>query len=266
MRAIATLIGLTMAVTLAGAMSARAEEEEGCPSLVQIVALDECDPDTFNAALGEGGTGFCHNVALSALGQATTLDDLFTKAAAGTPDPGWDFEPDSVAIKKGDVLSVVNQGGEPHTFTEVAHFGGGFIPGLNHGENPVPECAGGFKDVAVARTRILQGSHLDELLANTLAAVNRNDSAMPARRQLPRFLADLNHQLAGRRQHESLRPRLIGFAPMIQKRQQEGRRFARAGLRLTDDVAARQGDGNERGLNRGGFDVTSAVQRRQNRR
>ncbi len=161
MRAIATLIGLTMAVTLAGAMSARAEEEEGCPSLVQIVALDECDPDTFNAALGEGGTGFCHNVALSALGQATTLDDLFTKAAAGTPDPGWDFEPDSVAIKKGDVLSVVNQGGEPHTFTEVAHFGGGFIPGLNHGENPVPECAGGFKDVAVARTRILQGSHLD---------------------------------------------------------------------------------------------------------
>jgi hypothetical protein len=25
---------------------------------------------------------------------------------------------------------------------------------------PVPECAGGFKDVAVARTRILQGSQL----------------------------------------------------------------------------------------------------------
>ena len=163
MRAIATLIGLTMAVTLAGAMSARAEEEEGCPSLVQIVALDECDPDTFNAALGEGGTGFCHNVALSALGQATTLDDLFTKAAAGTPGPGWDFEPDSVAIKKGDVLSVVNQGGEPHTFTEVKAFGNGFLPPLNPGSatSVVPECAGGFSKVAVAKTRILQGSHLD---------------------------------------------------------------------------------------------------------
>ena len=117
-------IGLTMALTLGGAMSARAwpgsssggdgssDGENSC-RLVQVVALDECDPDTFNTVLGQGGTGFCHNVALSVLGQATTLDDLFAKAAAGTPDPGWDFEPDAVTIKKGDVLSVVNQGGEP---------------------------------------------------------------------------------------------------------------------------------------------------------
>ncbi len=82
-------------------------------------------------------------------------------AAAGTPAPGWDFEPDELAIKKGTILSVVDQGGEPHTFTEVAHFGGGFIAGLNHGEATVPECTGGFSNVAVARTRILQGSHLD---------------------------------------------------------------------------------------------------------
>jgi len=53
---------------------------------------------------------------------------------------------------------VVNQGGEPHTFTEVAKFGGGFIGPLNGGEEIVPECAGGFSSVAVARTRILQGS------------------------------------------------------------------------------------------------------------
>ena len=123
------------------------------PSLAQIVALDECDPVTFNAALGPD---FCRNVAIGAV---TTLSDLFAKAAAGTPDRGWDFEPDTVNIKKGTTLIVVDQGGEPHTFTEVAQFGGGFIPGLNApGEDTVPECAGGFSNVPVAKTLILQGS------------------------------------------------------------------------------------------------------------
>ena len=54
--------------------------------VAQVVALDECDPITFNAALG---TDFCRNVALGALGFSTTLQDLFSKAAAGKPDPGW---------------------------------------------------------------------------------------------------------------------------------------------------------------------------------
>jgi plastocyanin len=121
----------------------------------QIVALDECDPLTFNAALGND---FCKNVALAPLGFATTLPDLFAKAAAGTPDPGWDFEPDALNIREGATLVVGNQGGEPHTFTEVKNFGGGFIDGLNGGEQMVQECAGGFSNVAVAKTRILQGS------------------------------------------------------------------------------------------------------------
>src|SRR6202047_2304710 len=132
-----------------------AQETETPPSVAQIVALDECDPVTFNAALGPD---FCKNVTLGAF---TKLSDLFKKAAAGTPDPGWDFEPDTVHITKGAILVVVDQGGEPHTFTEVARFGGGFIPGLNAPrESTVPECAGGFAKVAVAKTRILQGSHV----------------------------------------------------------------------------------------------------------
>ena len=128
---------------------------ENPPSLAQVVALDECDPTTFNAASALG-PDFCKNIAL---GYVTTLSDLFAKAEAGTPDPNWDFEPDTVHIKEGTTVSVVDQGGEPHTFTEVAHFGGGFITALNGpGENTVPECAGGFSTVAVAKTRILQGS------------------------------------------------------------------------------------------------------------
>jgi hypothetical protein len=61
-------------------------------------------------------------------------------------------------MNKGTDLVVVDQGGEPHTFTEVKKFGGGFVEGLNAGQEIVPECTGGFANVAVAKTRILQGS------------------------------------------------------------------------------------------------------------
>ena len=156
MNTVAKFALLNGCLMLAGATHAIAEEygpAKASTTSAQIVALDECDPATFNAALGPD---FCKNVTL---GASTKLDDLFAKAAAGTPDPGWDFEPDIVKIKEGTDLSVVDQGGEPHTFTEVAQFGGGFIPGLNApGEDTVPECAGGFANVAVAKTRILQGS------------------------------------------------------------------------------------------------------------
>jgi plastocyanin len=121
----------------------------------QVVALDECDPKTFNDALG---ADFCKNIAL---GYTTTLSELFSEAQSAHPDPNWDFEPDTVHLKHGTPLSVVDQGGEPHTFTEVKHFGGGFISQLNGpGEHTIPECAGGFGKVAVARTRMLQGSQL----------------------------------------------------------------------------------------------------------
>lgn len=137
---------------LVGATQALAQE--GARTPVQVVALDECDPTTFNAALGPD---FCKNVTLGAF---TTLSDLLTKAANGTPDPGWDFEPDTIEIKKGTPLIVSDEGGEPHTFTEVEKFGGGFIDALNGGQAVAPECAGGFSKVSVAKTRILQGSQL----------------------------------------------------------------------------------------------------------
>jgi plastocyanin len=150
-------------VILAGAARATAQAEPP-PRHAQVVALDECDPRTFNPVLGDQGTGFCHNVTLYNFPDhdySTPLDKLVDEAMSGTPDPGWDFEPDQVTIARGGTVSVVDQGGEPHTFTEVAQFGGGFVEALNHGEAIVPECMGGFKNVAVARTRILQGSRLD---------------------------------------------------------------------------------------------------------
>jgi plastocyanin len=162
MRKVTPLILMAGCVVVAGAT--RAIADDAPPRTAQVVALDECDPRTFNPALGEEGTGFCHNVTLYNLPDhdySTTLDALVRAAQSGTPDPGWDFDPDQLTIQKGTTVSVVDQGGEPHTFTEVAEFGGGFVEALNHGESTVPECEGGFKNVAVARTRILQGSRLD---------------------------------------------------------------------------------------------------------
>jgi len=136
---------------------------QGNGGLAQVVALDECEPSSFNEALGESGGGFCHNVALATFGFATSLSDLLMGAENGSPDPGWDFEPDQLTIKQGTVVSVVDQGGEPHTFTEVKAFGNGFLPPLNPGSaaSVIPECNGGFKNIGVARTRVVQGSHLD---------------------------------------------------------------------------------------------------------
>jgi plastocyanin len=132
-----------------------APRDGNSPRIAPVVALDECDPATFNAPTAVGPE-FCQNIAL---GASTTFSELFAEAQSGKPNPNWDFEPDTLTIKEGTDLNVVDQGGEPHTFTEVARFGGGFIPGLNApGEDVVPECAGGFSRVAVAKTRILQGS------------------------------------------------------------------------------------------------------------
>ena len=148
--------GLLLAVAMPALGQADPEQDhrwhDDSARVAQVVALDECDPTTFNAALGPD---FCKNIAL---GYSTTFANLFAEAAAGTPDPNWDFEPDTLKIKEGTIVSVVDQGGEPHTFTEVANFGGGFIVPLNDGQATVPECAGGFSRVAVAKTRILQGS------------------------------------------------------------------------------------------------------------
>src|ERR1700736_5491545 len=116
---------LVAAVTLGFVPAAVAQAKT--PSVAQVVALDECDPVTFNAALGPD---FCKNVALAALGYATTLSELFAEAGNGTPDPGWDFEPDTVKIKEGTILTVVDQGGDQNTFTRQHKFGGGLVADL----------------------------------------------------------------------------------------------------------------------------------------
>jgi len=95
---------------------------------------DACDGPTFNAAVGqgtcirEGGVSFADFIA-----------QLRRQGVAGA----WHFAPSLTTAQLNQTLVAVDRGGEVHTFTHVAKFGGGIVPLLNQlSHNPVvaPEC------------------------------------------------------------------------------------------------------------------------------
>jgi hypothetical protein len=149
------IFGLIAGTVVAGVAMAE-PPEMAQPNTQQVVVLDECDPGTFNAAFGPDT---CHNVVS---GGGVKLQDFLT--ALPTGHPAWLFFPsDRLEINESDTVRIVSQGGEIHTFTEVAAYGGGFIPVLNNPPNSpaVPECDGGYaKNAKMASTRLIQGSSL----------------------------------------------------------------------------------------------------------
>ena len=100
----------------------------------QLRLEDKCDPATFNAAVGDG----------TCVGDGdVTFDEFLEKLNPvdfGHED--WRFHFGRGEIDKGEALNARNDGGEFHTFTEVAEFGGGCIDLLNDplGLTPVAEC------------------------------------------------------------------------------------------------------------------------------
>jgi plastocyanin len=55
----------------------------------------------------------------------------------------WQFVPSNLSISIGQSIAAKNDGGEVHTFTEVAAFGGGIVPALNSASGntiEAPEC------------------------------------------------------------------------------------------------------------------------------
>jgi plastocyanin len=57
---------------------------------------------------------------------------LFSPLAANiVGHPAWNFSPGYISVRSGQTVRATNFGGEGHTFTEVAAFGGGFVPFLN---------------------------------------------------------------------------------------------------------------------------------------
>jgi len=88
-----------------------------------VFAMDRCEPDSFNAVLGAGACVRDGGV---------TFDKFLRRL---NPKDGghnaWRFSRHDVVLKPGETLSARNTGGETHTFTEVANFGAGIVPGLN---------------------------------------------------------------------------------------------------------------------------------------
>jgi hypothetical protein len=105
------------------------------PSQHVVTLFDACDPETFNAALGDGACTRSGGVRFD-----TFLEQLGLHHSIG----GWHFAPSNVTMKVGELLVATNRGGEMHTFTEVEEFGGGVVDQLNQltGLTEVaPECA-----------------------------------------------------------------------------------------------------------------------------
>lgn len=99
-----------------------------------VALMDACDPESFNAAFGPGTCIRNGGVTLEKF-----IEQLEKHQRAG----GWFQAPKLMSAKVGDDLLAVNRGGEVHTFTEVAQFGGGFIDFLNQLTGtpiPAPEC------------------------------------------------------------------------------------------------------------------------------
>jgi hypothetical protein len=115
----------------------------------QIKVYDDCDPASFNAVIGPG----------TCVGKGQTTFQAFLAEFQKTGKvQKWFFQHDRVELSadKARQFVVTNLGGEVHTFTRVARFGGGFVPLLNKpGQTVAPECGPGPAPAPAAAATIL---------------------------------------------------------------------------------------------------------------
>lgn len=100
----------------------------------EIHTEDTCDPVTFGALCNPNFHG------------TTTVAQFFAELNATRRVATWEYGGGDIRISSGQNFQVDNRGGETHTFTVVAEFGGGRVPTLNtaSGNTVVaPECVAG---------------------------------------------------------------------------------------------------------------------------
>lgn len=119
----------------------------------RVQVLDDCDAASFDAAL--------QNPNACVKNGGTTFDQFIGQLVSMGRAPAWRFAPGQLSLATGGSIDAYNRGGEFHTFTEVAAFGGGCVPILNRilGLSPVPECANA--GVLFATTGIAPGGELE---------------------------------------------------------------------------------------------------------
>ena len=118
----ALLVGILLIATVGVGLSTEAK-------LVKV--RDECERVSFNSLFGDG---ICLKDGKVTVG---AFLDYVTKHQR---HPLWAFDPQSFDLPPGKQVFLQNTGGEFHTWTKVAEFGGGFVPELNFGQEPRPEC------------------------------------------------------------------------------------------------------------------------------
>jgi plastocyanin len=104
------------------------------PMQRQVAMMDACDGPTFNAAIGPGTCARTGGVNFS---------EFVAQLTAHHSVGAWHNAPSQTDAWVGDSLIAVNKGGETHTMTRVAQFGGGVVPFLNDlagTPNIAPEC------------------------------------------------------------------------------------------------------------------------------
>ena len=125
-----------------------------------IVAHDNCDAASFNAALQDPDACVKHG--------HQTFQSFIAELQATQVARDWRFTPDQITGRFGVGLLGNNVGGEEHTFTPVAQFGGGFVDILNQLTGnlvPAPECLSLDEDDVVPSggKYLIEADELDEV-------------------------------------------------------------------------------------------------------
>jgi hypothetical protein len=158
---------MVVALVLMGACAMRAgvamADEKKDEKKAEVSIRDDCDPTDPTWA----PTGGC-----TLQGGVVTRNEfnqlLFSPNSAGSPigHPAWRMDPTYFKLESDGTVRVRNAGGRGHTFTEVAHFGGGFVPPLNGTLLVAPECTAAAADPPLAPgaraevTGLAVGNHL----------------------------------------------------------------------------------------------------------
>jgi plastocyanin len=117
-----------------GASTPTKSASAGGGSVRSVIMHDVCDSATFNAAVGPGT---CVRPG------GMKFDQFIAELTRHGHVQGYDFSPPAFKVNPGQTIAATNNGGEVHTFTRVAVFGGGIVPLLNQlSGNAVvaPEC------------------------------------------------------------------------------------------------------------------------------
>jgi hypothetical protein len=96
--------------------------------------MDACDGPTFNEDVGPGTCSRPNGV---------SFPDFIAQLTAHQFAGAWHNAPSQTDAWLGDSIVAYNNGGEMHTFTRVANFGGGIVPPLNQLSGNLlmaPEC------------------------------------------------------------------------------------------------------------------------------